>query len=840
MRNVKFVMSIKAIKVISNYFLNIKNIIKLRCIFFVENFVKMKYNTKHTYLGWHLLFIFFLSNSFFTVSLNAQSTKSANEHYEKLEYRKAIRLYENKKNLDLDDIAKLADSYRQINDAQSAEFWYAQLVNRSEEPEHILRYAQMLQINGKSQIAKEYFLIYDKKQGEMSRVKDKVASRAVASINLMHQFNENVTIVNEDRINSEVFEMSPAFFKNGVLFISTQKTEKTDKRMKDNWINDNFMNIFYASKGGGDKLGEPEEFALDLTTKYHEGPVSLTADQKRIFFTRNDFNNGKRNFDSDGMLRLQIYTASKEDEAWSKPEELPFNTKEYDEAHPSVSPDGMKLYFASNRPSGFGGMDLYVSEFLGDRWSAPRNLGENINTPGDEMFPFIHDDGMLYFASDGWGGFGGLDILSSREGKFSQWSKVENLGQPVNSIKDDFGFILNKDGTKGYLTSERDGGKGKDDIYSFTFIDPTTIPMVLCTYEKDSEVELEDVLLTLETLGGEEKEALFAKMTDLRGEVITNLSIGKAYTITAEKEGYKLVEKTISTEEFREDGTKRFCLPMEKIRPLRITGFLKSNSNPVKGAKIYLINQCDGNVSIVKSDEFGFFAEKDLECGCDYLVKINKADYRSIEETVSSKDYDCDKAVSFDWNMVPLNEVPEPVEEEVVAVERPTEMERVPDNRVPTAYEQTQQRIPKETKVYRDPNDPFYGKTMEVGTVIALENIYYDFDQSYIRADASIELNYVVKVMQEYPGMRIELSSHTDSRGNNGYNEALAQRRAEAAVRYIVSRGINSGRIIARGYGETMLRNRCADGVNCSEMEHQYNRRTEIRVLDPGNANIRQ
>jgi len=129
---------------------------------------------------------------------------------------------------------------------------------------------------------------------------------------------------------------------------------------------------------------------------------------------------------------------------------------------------------------------------------------------------------------------------------------------------------------------------------------------------------------------------------------------------------------------------------------------------------------------------------------------------------------------------------------------------------------------------------------MEVGTVIALENIYYDFDQSYIRADASIELNYVVKVMQEYPGMRIELSSHTDSRGNNAYNEALAQRRAEAAVRYIVSRGINSGRIIARGYGEYQLRNRCSDGINCSEMEHQYNRRTEIRVLDPGNANIRR
>ena len=173
------------------------------------------------------------------------------------------------------------------------------------------------------------------------------------------------------------------------------------------------MGLFYAKRNDNDDLHKAEEFSLDLNTKFHEGPVCFSKNGERIYFTRNHFNKNKRVDNKDGIMRLQIYTASKEGNDWGEPYELPFNTKEFEEAHPAISPDGKFLYFASDRTGGKGGMDLYVSEFKDGKWGDPKNLGDQINTPGNEVFPFVHDDGTMYFASNGWGGLGGLDIFST-------------------------------------------------------------------------------------------------------------------------------------------------------------------------------------------------------------------------------------------------------------------------------------------------------------------------------------------------------------------------------------------------------------------------------------------
>ncbi len=222
------------------------------------------------------------------------------------------------------------------------------------------------------------------------------------------------------------------------------------------------------------------EFAPELNTTFHEGPVTFDITGERVFFTRNNYNKGKRRNDKDGTMRLNIYTSNRGADGWQTPTEMPWNTDEYEEAHPTLSVDGRSLYFASNRPGGEGGMDLYVSRLEGGTWGEPVNLGKTVNTAGNEVFPFIHADGTLYFASNGLGGVGGMDIFAVETGGGDSESEVDivrgtpvNIGAPYNSNKDDFGFIVSADGTYGYLTSARAGGSGGDDIYSFQTDTPT-------------------------------------------------------------------------------------------------------------------------------------------------------------------------------------------------------------------------------------------------------------------------------------------------------------------------------------------------------------------------------
>ncbi len=807
-----------------------------------------------------ILFIVLMMMSFAPIQAQWNKNRVAVNIYERLGYKASIPKFQEKEEISLSDLQRVANSYRLNHDTPNAEFWYEQVVAKSNNAIDFLYYAQALQNNGKYEKAKEYYLKYDEMIG--GDTKDQRGFLLAQAIDRMNEFKHtNVVIKNEHALNTEKLDFSPTYYNDGVIFVSTRGADKlTDKKSKDIWIDDNFMALFQSAMDEEGNLGQASIFSTNLTTKFHEGPVSFNRSGDRIFFTRNDYRRKKRRNNSKGIMKLEIYTSTKEGEDWSKPEALPFNTKEYEEAHPAISPDGKYLFFTSDRKGGFGGMDLYVSEFLGGKWSAPMNLGDKINTAGNEVFPYVHDDGTLYFASNGWGGLGGLDIFSTQLDEEDCWTEANNIGTPFNSPKDDFGLIMNVLGTEGYFTSARENGHGQDDIYSFKRKGAGFMEAVICTFEQKDNERIENVEVSvmekinineaaedfrmklMETEVSNEYLLKFRKdaiereqekvkyTTNIDGEFRMSLRPDREYIFIAKKEGYTIAEETLSTYGLTPSSKLvDFCIPLEAPKCLALEGVVKNKKygNIIADADVTMINLCTGEEVIVKSGKNGEFTFPCVECDCDYAFKGEKVHFVEGKNKATTVGLECAKGGV--------------VETEVLLELTPAEPFKTPPSDTPVSpapptvvYNVTPPPPPAPAPPIATANSSNYS-----GLMIELQNIYYDFDQYYIRdRDAKRDLDKVVSLMRQYTSMIIELGSHTDARGTTAYNERLSQNRANAAVNYIVSKGIDRRRLVAKGYGETQLRNHCKNYTECSETEHQYNRRTEVKIISFNEPNV--
>jgi outer membrane protein OmpA-like peptidoglycan-associated protein len=630
------------------------------------------------------------------------------------------------------------------------------------------------------------------------------------------EINPNILINNAVLINTEHLEFSPAFYQNGIVYVSSRyQNGPVDEK-----IGETFFELFYSELDREGNPLEPQDFSVNVNSQTHEGPVSFNQAGDVIYFTRNNMRNGVRQADDQDVTRLKIYEAEKGMFDWENVRELPFNGDNFSSCHPSLSPDGRRLYFTSDMPGGYGGFDLYVVEKVGDSWTQPINLGPEVNTTGNEVFPFIHDSGMLFFSSNGHEGYGGLDIYMINVGGQS-WSKVFNLGMPLNSARDDLGFILNAAGTMGFYTSDRAGGYGKDDIYKITlpeglqginsvlelpskmivFNEETNerVPTAsVRVFERSADGFIEgndhyDVHLVPSTNGSNELEIRLVRKrpselgdpalyTDPNGEAIYRLKAEKSYVILVEKDGYEMGEVFYST--VGETGPQTIRVPIRRQSCTLLSGIvsLENYESPIPNATIRIVNECTEEETTVRSNASGEF-QACLPIGCNYTIHADKQGYTRGTNRVSTNETEVAGSPSLNVNL---------------------------------------QLNPIANNLIREP--------IREGTVIVLENIYYDFNKSAIRRGVARELDALVNLMQLYPSMEIEMIAHTDSRGSDEYNMELSLKRAEAAKRYLVSQGISADRIKAFGYGEAQLRNNCGNGVDCSEEEHQYNRRTEVRV----------
>ena len=486
--------------------------------------------------------------------VNDKLLEKADSYFDKMWYSEAAELYEmilneNPENQSFNIIRKAGDAHYFNTNMERAFYWYDILYNKHKsemKADNLFRYAHSLKGTGKYGRAKRLMKLYDKAlKEESSRRTFRPRTNEATLDNLLA--TELEYEIKNIGVNSEYSDFSPMFYQdNKVVFASAMDSAFFNTR-RYKWNDQPYLDLYVAKiNEESDEVRNAVKFSRKINTKYHEAAVSFSPDQQTIYFTRNNYGK-KLKRDKKGINNLKIYMSHKVGDSWSEAKELPFNSDEYSTGHPALSPDGKKLYFVSDMPGSIGKTDLFVVDILGDgQFSEPRNLGPEINTERREMFPFFSGE-KLYFSSDGHTGLGGLDVyeVSVTEEGFSE---VINMGQPINSKRDDFSYIVNEETQKGFFASNRRGGKGDDDIYSFKRILPEE-PNENAIAGVVTEIVSGEVMpKSLVTLLDENNMKLMEMETGEDGSfVFEELDSNTRYVIRTEKDTYFQDEQEVTT-----------------------------------------------------------------------------------------------------------------------------------------------------------------------------------------------------------------------------------------------------------------------------------------------------
>ncbi len=650
-------------------------------------------------------FIHIISLSLLTLcSVFSQEKRleKANENFSRFAFVDARKIYlqvaeSGYESLDL--YKKLGDSYYFNAQLEDAVPWYEKLTSTYAEeidPEYFFRYSQSLKSIKRYDDADRVMEKFNSLTGNDQRAEYFVNTRDYLKFIEMQSGKFRLLKLS---VNSKYSDYAPSFNNQGqLIFASSRGGGSGMVKTLHEWNEMPFLDLFSSDiiQANG-ILQTPKKVQGKINTRFHESSTTFSKDGQTVYFTRNNYTKRKLGANTEGTILLKLYKATFEDGKWRNIEELPFNSNEYSVAHPALSADGKKLYFASDMPDSRGLSDLYVIDINEDgTYSEPRNLGDKINTEGRETFPYVSDSGRLYFASDGHIGLGGLDVFVAVPEELGVFSIPYNVGRPVNSSEDDFTFVLNEDTKIGYFASNRIGGKGNDDIYSFKQI----------------------------------------------GELITECNQYVSGVITDAKSKEQLVD-----------------------------------------VEVILMDENNTELKRTVTNDKGRY-KFDLECDTPYIVRATKVNYNPTERMLATN-----MALEYEHNL---------------------------------ALQLGEGGLAgKEVK----PGD-------DLAKLLELEIIYFDFDKFFIRPDAEVELQKIIAALKEYPELKIDVRSHTDSRASGSYNMFLSERRATSTVKYIIEKGgIDRSRVTGRGYGETVLINKCKNNVPCSDEEHQLNRRSEFIVI---------
>lgn len=622
-------------------------------------------------------------------------------------YQRVIDFYQEKLAQDPNDGRAnfmIAESYRLSNRIREAEKHYRKASGEGVNPDTVnYHLAQSLRASGKYDEA--VGILRKIESGSSSQTLRKLAGRQADGIISLEEVLKKPSLYrvkNLEALNTAYAEFSPTYLNNELYFTSSRSNKAIYEAS-----GTPFTDLYKVATKGA-IISEETVAALETVNDplRNEGCVTFTPDGKTMVFARGNSKDKKA-----GGVDVDLYISRFRNGAWTAPAPININTQFKEENSPEAmesswdstpcfSPDGRTIYFSSNRVGGFGGNDLYSAQVDSrGRFGRIRNMGPEINTPGNEMFPFMAESGKFYFASDGHPGFGMLDlfVVNRVAGK----TVVENLGQPMNSQSDDFGvFFFQPD--RGFFSSNRDGGKGDDDIYTFRNDDPKlkvinyTLRGTVYTYKKDS---------TLEVI-----PSAIVQLHDAKGEIMQDVETGSDGKFTFrvyENEDYSMVGEA--------------------------EGFLTSREK--------------------------------------WSMRGRSADPDKLTEMVTN--------IAFDTIIV----------------------------------------------LQRKQKDIAY----------RLDHIYFGFDSANIRPASAAELNRLVEILEDNPDIKIELSAHTDNIGTNERNMRLSQRRAQATVNYLISKGIAQERLVAKGYGETQPKapNTNPDGTD-NPAGRQLNRRTEFKIIEIG------
>ncbi len=726
--------------------------------------------------------ILFLSIiSLFALNSNAQTAtiNSANKLFFKKLYMEAIPKYESvlrKDSSNADVLINLGDCYRLTNNNKGQLNSYGKLVRSGKaEDIHKLYYGQALMEAGRYDEAKKY--VEDFKA-------DNRGEKFAKAITNLQKFSKDADAYKIDTVpfNSNFDDFSAVTFLENKIVFASSKTKTTWITRRHGWTGNNYCHMYMTEKDASGKYEKPAIFLEDFSTKFNDGPFCASKDGQTIFFTRNS--TSKKTKSLDGSQKLRIFQASIIKGDIQSLMDLKFNSNEYNCAHPAISADGKTLFFSSDMGGGQGGMDIWYCKLdAGGAWGTPVNMGDKVNTKGNEIFPSITADNILYFASNGHEGLGGLDIYESKI-KDDKAGKVYNMGRPVNSEHDDFAYNLNADAKKGFLSSNRKTGGMNDDIYSVEVLRKVsrgkTVNFIVKNKETQEVLPLTTIKLNTDSFSTNEK-----------GEFQFVLEEDVNYKLLVKKEKFFDIEDSLSTKTTPEGDEFTKTIELEKDPNLSLlAGIYDAKTGAgIEGVKIKIKDLAVSNdFELIQTEKNGEYRKplkgKKIGDKLLYLVTIEKEGYVT-------------KTTNFTYEIKKEGEI------------QMNELLALTIGKVEVG--------------------------MDLAKMIDIKPIYFDLGKSKIRPDAAIELNKVVAVMKEYPAMIIELGAHTDCRGAAAQNLKLSGARAVAAAAYIVKQGIDKSRISGKGYGESKLLNNCAcEGKvkpSCSEDEHAKNRRTEFIIV---------
>lgn len=728
-----------------------------------------------------ILFTLSLALPILFMAQNA-TVKKADKAYKSYSYSKVIEKLEGKEDINIDSRRELAESYKMLSQYSKAEETYAKLVSLPEKTaDDVFAYSQVLKMNGKYTEAIQQMDAYSALKANDSRAMFLNKNRNYTEELLKDKGQFSIANLS---MNGPDQEFGATYFKDKVVYASSQHFIGIADR-KWNGNNLGFLDLHLADFDTSNNEIKNGKMLSAVNKKYHEGPASYSKDGTLAFYTIENYNS----LSSDGIRKLELYESKiSENGKWSELVAFPFNNKEYSVGHAALNAAGDVVYFASDMPGGYGGVDIYKSTKEKDgTWGKPVNLGIGVNTEGNEMFPFIHENGLLFFASDGHPGLGGLDVFVSKysEGYFT---KVINLGVPINGSKDDFSLVLNHQQTSGYFASNREEGKGNDDIYSFKVLKPFNFGKTIKGVAKDTEGNI--LALTTVNLFDNTGKVIKSIVTDESGKYSFEVEENKDFTLNGQKDKYFDGKNVANTRGPEQIVIADLQLEKDPGNALRILISDGKTKEPLEGVKYKITDLATGEVFMedatpATGDALKPLADKKLNDELKYKIELVKAGYFP-------------KTINFNH-----------------VIAKPG---------VINVHEALDLSMDKEVKDLRD--------------LVVINDIRFDLNKFNIRPDAAAELDKVIEVMNKYPSMVVELGSHTDCRATKKYNEVLSDKRAKASAAYIKGKISNPSRIYGKGYGESVLLNGCAcEGAvksTCSEEEHQKNRRTEFRIISMG------
>ncbi|MBL0912496.1 MAG: OmpA family protein [Bacteroidia bacterium] len=700
----------------------------------------------------------------------AQAQKSkiqyGNKLFDDFEYYESARVFDEvarkeirRNNFNYDVLLKAAQSYRYSGNLEKAAYYYDLLESKGQLNEQNLpEYIRVLMTLGKYEKARDLSTKY---AGSLSN--SKTASALAKDPNYVASLKEDSAryTVKPFPYNSGVGDFAPAL-RNGDLYFSSSRKAVGFSATRYKWDNSYYVKL-YTSRKKDNEMQAPQLIRKEFVTKYHDGPLSFSPDGNTAYLTRNVYaRKGKTE-----VKRLGIFISEYKDGKWTEPKAFPYNSGEYNVGHAAVSPDGKTLIFASDKPGGYGGADLYASRLENGSWSTPVNLGKNVNSDGDELFPSVGGKGTLFFASDGFAGLGGLDLFSARSVK-DGYAPAENMGYPLNTRFDDFSIAVNANEDGAWFASARNDFK--DRIYQTT-IREINIYLDGTLFDATTKEILPN---TLVHIINEKTGEVIEVTTDSLGKYTAKLDKNADYRITAEKENYELVEEGKLTTRGVTEGK---ILPSDlylrrSVMESEITFIDKKTQQPLAGVSGTITNKTNGKKIAYTTDANGK-AKVKLETNSDYDLFARKKGYLDMNRKFST-DNELTAELDIDADMQPI----------------------------------------------------------EKNIKFEVRDIFYDYAKYTLRSESMSELDKLAGFLIENDNIRVELSSHTDSRGSDKSNQSLSQKRAQSCVDYLLSKGVSTSSIIAKGYGESQPVNRCKNGVECSEEEHQQNRRTEIKILE--------